>query len=368
MLYSGSSTNSGDLRSKKSSKSLFVNLGGLIRRAPSRAQLREDGDEKEHPSLKGVPPTFDQRGGSVFNGIPMAGSSSATLVASSSHKEKKLNKKDKGKQKAYSKDAPAVPPKDSDEQEFSQDILNISGLEEMEGVLKPDVIAGAQHASPPSSGFESAYSLPDHGSSIDWRNPFASTSTLTSAQDKRKGMINGGKLSPTSTPPHIVPRNVVLPLAGGSKSPGWSAPDSWVVEQRPGESNSTQDASEAHDSGSDTSFDHDINTVLGSRRRGDERPAEGRRHRVSVSHGLPNGRGSRGSARSSRQLARQYKMRVYTQHGAYYVISIGLETNVTQISDILREKLVQANDRVRYDLYMKEQGRGKLMPCISGLT
>jgi len=213
MLHSGPS----DLRRKRLSKNLFSNLGDSIRQATSRAQPREDGDKKEHPSIKGA---------------HMPGGSSASLVPSSSHKEKKLNKKEKGKQKAYNKYAAAVPPKDNDEPE---------------------------------------------------------------------GMVNGSKLSPKSTPSHIVPRNVVFPLAGGSRSPGWDAPDNRLVEERPGK--------------------------------------------------YP-------------QSTHQYKMRIYTQLGAYYVISIGLDTSVGQISDILREKIVQANDCIPCDLYIKERGQGKLVPCV----
>ncbi|KAF9557477.1 hypothetical protein CPC08DRAFT_668636 [Agrocybe pediades] len=343
VVYSGSSTNSGgDLRSKKSSRSLVPSLGWMMKRSASRTHLREDMEDNVHPSLKDIVPLPEQRAGSLFTAIPIPNASSTTLVATKDKKPPKKHSKDKGKQKA-SQHPPAVPPKDDDAQEFNLDSLR--DLNAMDGILRSDT----RDVSSPSSGFDSAYSHSDTSSRIDWNNPFA---PATSVQDKKNGMIIGGKISPKSTPPHALPHH------RGSRSPGWSAPDSWVVEQRPEDSNDNHDASEVQDSGSDEDFENGL-AALSQKR---EKPYDHRshKHRASGSQSsLPTTRGSK--SRSSRPSIRQYKMRIYVQSSSFQVVSIGLDTTVADINELLRLRHLPPDSHVRYDLYVREQGRGERM-------
>ncbi|KDR67476.1 hypothetical protein GALMADRAFT_258050 [Galerina marginata CBS 339.88] len=391
LVYSGSSSHSGDLRRAKSSLNLFAKL----KNRPSKAHLRTDSDDSEHPSLKApVPPLPEQRHTNTLFNVPIPishpGASTSTLLIPLSAKKDKLQK---AKKKNSQTQAPPSSPPKIDGQEYTGDL----DLKSMDGIVDFNIASagpsssipnggpssGRGDPSSPSSGFDSSQSYSDHSSlhqhhyflpSSEFSDPFSTTPL----QDKRKAIIPAGdyrKVSPKTmmppAPPDSLYRNgsvglAVPPSSTGPGSPTWVPPESWAVEKGSEDPYNNPEVSETHDSGSEADSVNGYSTA--SKRKVGDKPRHERRARNPASASFSSmasttSWSSRTTLRGSQQLPYgfTYKMRVYRPNNTYHVIAIDLETTVADLIAKLNRKLLKGEERVQHNLYLKEQGRERML-------
>jgi hypothetical protein len=53
-----------------------------------------------------------------------------------------------------------------------------------------------------------------------------------------------------------------------------------------------------------------------------------------------------------------YHFRIYRQTGEYHVVALTLSTTVQEFSDKIKSRMSLQDQRIRHNLYLKEQGRG----------
>ncbi|KAF8965555.1 hypothetical protein BDZ97DRAFT_1918118 [Flammula alnicola] len=383
LFYSGSSTHSGEVRKIKSS----FNLISKLKPRSSKSHLRSESEDSEHPSLRPpVPPLPEQRYNNPLAGL-VTNVSTPTIASVPSTIGK--GKRDKGKKKASQKVPPTPPPKGDGGQEYTGDL----NLEHMDGIVNFSIasagiapslssvtgISTMRDPSSPSSGVDSAQSYSDHSSyqhhnyyvsHSEFSNPFSTTPL----QDKRKGIIPAGdyrKVSPKSLMAPPPPNSAIRAnggIAGPSSGPGsptWVPPESWAVEKGADDPYNVAEMSETHDSGSEDSIANAPYPINGKRRpedrmrRRSKNPAS-----ASFSSTISSSRGSRGTLRG---LPNQpppgfsYKMRIYRQNHSYHVISIELDTTVGSLIAKLNKKVTPEDDRLQHNLYLKEQGRERML-------
>ncbi|CAA7260812.1 unnamed protein product [Cyclocybe aegerita] len=358
LVYSGSSTNSGEIRKAKSS------IFSKLKSRPSKAHLRNDSDDAVHPSLlPPVPPLPAERGmNNLLNTFV-----SPSLSAPPGKKDKK------GKKKSNGHVPPTPPPKG--EEEFKIDL----DFEHMDGIVNMNLASTSgpsRDPSSPSSGFDSAHSYSDHSShhqhtySFLPPSEFSDPFSTTSLQDKRKGIMPGVDFRRVSPKTPMPPRPTAS-TSSGPGSPTWVAPESWAVEkgtEDPYNSTTNGDVSEVHDSDSDLSNEGAL-IPIGRRREDSLRPNGKSKDPASASFSSISSTMTvkRVSRPSLRGLPQQpppgfsYKMRIHRQNNTYHVVAIGLDTTVAMFSQKLSKKLKPEEDRVQHNLYMKEQGRERIL-------
>jgi len=356
VAYSNSSI-SGELRKSKSSLNLFSKL----KSRPSKAHLRNDSEDSEHPSLRPpVPPLPEQKNSPFFN-----------ITA-------KKDKRVKGKKGSEEQVPPSPPPQ-------SEKLVHGLWEKELKGPMNVDVMNGIidfsiatavpngfASGSSPTSGFDSSQSYSDHSfhspngySSLLLPSEFSDPFSNTPVHEKRKGIIpsNGDhrKVSPkTLLPPYglnSVNHSSSTTLISGPGSPTWVPPESWAVEKTsddPYNSSGNPEFSEAHDSGSDDNI-HSIPAAL----------VNGKRRTIGYD-GPKSRKGKQPNAMEYRITFKvkqppagfPYRMKIYRQDNSYHVVAITLQSTVAELNAKLARKLLTGDDRVQHNLYLKERGQG----------
>ena len=263
--------------------------------------------------------------------------------------------------------SPPTPPPEADKLIYSWD-------KEIKGPMDVDVMNGIidlslATAGTPNSGFDSQ-SFSDHSFhspkillSSEFSNPFSSTPV----QEKRKAIVpsNGdySKVSPKTVSPTY---GLISPFTDDKSGPGtptWSAPESWAVKKTiddPYNPSGNPDLSEALDSGSDDNLYNIPSSLVNGRRRtmGYDVPKSrkgkqpnGVEHRITFKVKQPPPDFS-------------YRMKIYRQDNSYHVVAIKLRSTVSELNARLARKLLSADDRVQYNLYLKERGQGTHSTCF----
>jgi adenylate cyclase len=352
-----SSSVSGELRKSKSSLNLFSKL----RSRPSKAHLRHDSEDSEHPSLRPpVPPLPEQKISPFFN-ITLPGPPISV----------KKDKRAKTKKGSEEMTALCPPPQTNDfDCQWEKELKGPINVDDMNGIINLSVATagsnGFASCSSPSSAFDSSQSYSDHSFHSpnfllpsEFSDPFSSTPV----QEKRKGIIPSHgdyrKVSPkTLSPPYGL--NGVNPsssttLVSGPGGPTWVPPESWAVND-PYNPSGNPELSEAPDSGSDDNL-HNIPASL----------VNGRRK--TIGYDVPKSRkGKQPNAVEHRITFKvkqpppdfSYRMKIYRQDNSYHVVAIKLQSTVSELNAKLARKLLSANDRVQHNLYLKERGQGTL--------
>ena len=335
IAHSNSSA-SGELRKTKSSLNLFSKL----KRRPSKAHLRNDSEDSEHPSLRPpIPPLPEQKTGSFLN--------------------------------------PGPPPETSNGL-WDKVLKGPMNVDAMNGIIDFSIASagpnGFASSSSPPSALDSSLSSSDH----NFRSPnlhsnfllpseFSDPFSTTPVHEKRKGILpsNGDfrKVSPkTLLPPygldganHSSPATLV-----GPGSPTWVPPESWAVEKTnddPYNPSGIPELSEGPDSGSDDNI-HSIPASL----------VNGRRR--TIGYDIPKSRKGKRPNTAEHRIAFKvkqpppgfpYRMKIYRQDNSYHVVAITLQSTVQELNAKLARKLLSADDRVQHNLYLKERGQGMLL-------
>ena len=357
---------SGELRKSKSSLNLFSKL----KSRPSKAHLRNNSDDSEHPSLRPpVPPLPEQKNTPFFNiNLP--------VPPISVKKEKRV----KGK-KGSEETLPSPPPQ-SDKiahgDLWEKELKGPMNVDAMNGIIDFSLAtagpSGFFSSTSPTSAFGLSQGYSDHSfhgtneySTLllpaEFSDPFASTPL----QDKRKGILpphgDCRKVSPkTLLPPYglngVDPSSSTTPLSGPG-SPTWVPPESWAVEKTnddPYNPSGNHELSEAHDSGSDDNI-HTIPACL----------TNGKRRTIGYD-GPKSRRGKPPNAVEHRITFKSkqpppgfpYRMKIYRQDNSYHVVAITLQSTVSELNAKLARKLLSADERVQHNLYLKERGQGTL--------
>lgn len=368
IVYSGSSTHSGDLRKAKSSLNLFQKL----KPRSSKTHLRSDSDGSEHPSLKPpVPPLPDQRhGNNILNVIPLP----VPVASISTMTIQTQSKKTKGRKRG--KEPPTPPPK-TDGQEFTGDL----NLDSMEGILDPKVISAGPSSSifgNPSSPSSGSQSHSDHSSQhnhFEFSDPFSTTSL----QDKRKAIIPQGdyrKVSPKTImpPPDSCPSltsasSITLGPGSptGSHNESWVPPESWAVKGTEDPYNNPETSGNP-DSESDNSS-NGLPPALNGKKIPRDRMKGGRRRNPASSSfssmASTTTKGSKSTIRGSPNYPLAFRVRISKPgSSATHIISTDLVTTVADLTARLSKRLPFEENKLQHNLYLSQQGRGKL-PKVS---
>jgi adenylate cyclase len=215
--------------------------------------------------------------------------------------------KSRAKGKKFSEEmSPPCPPPETDKLVYGWD-------KELKGPMNVDAMNGIidfSIATAGTNGFSSSSSptgIPNFLLPSEFSNPFSSTPV----QEKEK--------APSTT------------LVSGPGSPTWVPPESWAVEKTnddPYNPSGNPELSEAPDSG----FDDNLNSIT-----------------FKVKQPPPDF---------------SYRMKIYRQDNSYHVVAIKLRSTVSELNARLARKLLSADDRVQYNLYLKERGQGTLSNCF----
>ena len=355
LVYSGSSSNSAELRKQKSSLFSFSRL----KTRQSKTHLRSGSDDSEHPSLRPpVPPLPEPV---VFNGVPSPSMSTPSVTL-------KKEKRDKGKKKASQPTVPQSSPPKSNGQEFTGDL----NLDSMDGIVDFNIASsGLSTSNPKDSGSPSGLdSYSDSSFNHHFLPPseFSDPFSPTSLQDKRKAIIPQGDYRKVSPKTMLPPHRVNGPPLGdpstdssstGPGSPTWVPPESWAVEKGAEDPYNNPELSEPHESCSEGE---------GSKRRAVEdrstRNSRRVRHPNSASFTSVVSTASRSSRATIRQNPPGYtfKMKIFRQNSTYHVIAIDPDSTVANLMTRLNKKMLLEEDNAQYNLYLKEQGRGEF--CV----
>ncbi|KAF8181292.1 adenylate cyclase [Pholiota molesta] len=348
LSFSSSSTNSRELRTRKSSSKLFAKL----KHQQSKQHLRSESSDSEHPSLRHpVPPLPQPHNNSIFNAsTPTIVSIPATITKA----KRTLGKKKSSHGKNLP--PPTPPPKDTPETfpdfHFAAGIVDFSPdqLQGIVNVSKASTVPASSGGNPPSFDSQPTFS-----------NPFPSASST----DGHEWPVTRKPSNPL--PPHSLGQHSAV-LEGPSSSPtsSWTTPPSWsVTEKRSIYSESVT----AVDTSDDGSSDSEVVSVGGPKRYEDRLPRPSNAASASFSsmtrtsrgtlHGLPT------------QAAVMYQIRIHLPDGSYQLASINLETTVAQLTatalrDIEKKKKegkFHPSETVegRIRLYLKEQKRERML-------
>lgn len=358
LVYSGSSSNSAELRKQKSSLFSFSRL----KTRQSKPNLRADSDDTEHPSLRPPVPPLPEPvyNNNVFNGVPSPSMSSPSVTL-------KKEKRDKGKKKASQPAAPPSPPPKNNGQEFTGDF----NLDSMDGIVDFSIASSGLSPSNPNPKDSGSPSGAESQSDISFNHHFLPPSEFsdpfspTSVQDKRKAIIPQGDYRKVSPKTMLPPNRISGPPFGdlttdssstGPGSPTWVPPESWAVEKGAEDPYNNPELSEPHESGSDCEG--------GKRRNVEDRSTRnGRRMRHPHSASFTSVVST--TSRSSRTTIRQnpagytFKMKIFRQNSTYHVIAIDPDSTVANLMARLNKKMLLEEDNAQYNLYLKEQGRGE---------
>ena len=246
-------------------------------------------------------------------------------------------RKEKGRRRIHPKSLGHPLPK---EPEFTLD----TNLNEMEGIVDLTIRSDARspngEGSSPGSGFEtsnvttSSLSISDNGVHSGgstpflqpiqpqpmFNNPFSKSSSIPSKRKHGPPSLELRKVSPKT----IIPSSSASQNDAEQHSPGWTAPESWAVEKKDGESVVAPDYS--------TSDEED-----------------------------PTNERTKPSRRRTRNPAKQktvFQIRVHRVDGSYHVVKCPLETTVAELIPNMNKKLVLDSTRETHSLYVKERERG----------
>jgi adenylate cyclase len=354
VAYSSSSA-SGELRKSKSSLNLFSKL----KSRPSKVHLRNDSDDSEHPSLRPpVPPLPEQKTSSLFN-ISLHGPIMPL----------KKEKKSKGK-KGSDEMSLSYPPPETDNLVYAWDkeLKGPMNVDAMNGIINFNIATAGTNGLASSSSTSSAFdsqSYSDHSfHSPNFLLPsFSDPFSGTPVPEKRKAIIptHGDycKVSPkTLLPPYGLNTPSTIDK-NGPGSPTWVPPESWAVEKTnddPYNPSGNPELSEAADSGSDDNLHSIPASLVNSKRR-------------TMEYDVPKSRkGKQPNAVEHRITFKvkqpppdfSYRMKIYRQDHQFHVIAIKLRSTVSELNARLARKLLSADDRVQFNLYLKERGQGTL--------
>ena len=279
----------------------------------------------------------------------------------------------KGKKGSEELTPPPPPPPQLDKLThglWDKELKGPMNLDAMNGIIDFNIATpghnGFARSSSPTSALDSSQSHSDHSflPPSEFSNPFLSTPV----QEKRKGIISSPdyrKISPkTLLPPPTADRSSSISLHSGPEGPAWVPPESWAVEKTyndPYNSNGNPELSEGHDSGSDENL-HNIHVPL----------THGRRR--TMGYDVPKSRKGKQPSAVEHLVtfkAKQppsgfpYKMKIYRQDNWYHVVAITLQSTVSELNAELARKLLSADDRVQYNLYLKERGQGMFFEPVS---
>lgn len=235
------------------------------------------------------------------------------------------------------------PPLPSKEQEFTLD----TNLDEMEGIvdltIRHDGKIPNGEGSSPGSGFEtsnvtsSSLSISDggmhhstgstpfmpplHPQHMMFSNPFLPSATTSVKRKPGPPSLELRKVSPKTVLSSSEPGH----QDSEQHSPGWTAPESWAVEKKDGETLDIPDYT--------TSDDED----------------------------LANGRSkpTRRRTRNVKPKGVTFQIRIHRVDGSYHVVKCPLTTTVSELIPIMNKKLVLDSTRETHSLYVKERERGE---------
>jgi hypothetical protein len=201
------------------------------------------------------------------------------------------------------------------------------------------------------------------------------------------------KISPKSQLAHLVGGSIG---GGGPQDPGWTAPESWVVDN-PGEDGAVNYSSSDEDrpSGSGTAAGGGVggitgggpsrSTLVGSGSSvatgSQQRKKNRRRTTLLLDPHQPHAHGSGGHGPSGSSVAgggmgrrnstwKEYRLRIYRANNVYHIVTITLGVTVASLIPVLNEKLLVDSEREPYRLYLRERGRGRfpsLLVCVGYL-
>ncbi|KAI0948889.1 hypothetical protein AcW1_008634 [Taiwanofungus camphoratus] len=295
-------------RKSKSSLSIFSNI---IKTKRSRSRLRSDATIPDEP----VPPLPSTE---FLSSLPSSSSSSSP--SSASKRERFRPRKKTSNLASSGPPAPEGPVYKLD-----------TNLDEMEGIVDRSVLPPAPDSGSPGSGFESSHQSSSDVSSVHnslsasssnmFSNPFLISAQRTIAPSGLA--FDGRRISPTSRPSDLAEDD----------SPSWTAPESWAVDK------DGEDQTIPEDSTSDDS-EHAAGT----------RSKRKRRRNVTASTTI------RASTAPS-----VYKIRIYRANNTYHVVTITVSVTVAQLTPELNKKLLLNPDREPHSLYLREQGRERVL-------
>jgi adenylate cyclase len=281
----------------------------------------------------------------------------------------KKEKRTKGK-KGSEEMSPPSPPPETDKLVYSWDkvLKGPMNVDAMNGIIDFSIATAGTNGFASSSslngGFDSqsfsdhSFHSPNFLLPSEFSDPFSSTPV----QEKRKAIIpSHGDYCKVSPKTLLPPYGLIAPLTtdkSGPGSPTWVPPESWAVEKTNDDpyNPSGNELSEAPDSGSDDNL-HDISSSL----------VNGRRR--TMGYDVPKSRKGKQPNSVEHRITFKvkqpppdfsYRMKIYRQDNSYHVVAIKLRSTVSELNARLARKLLSADDRVQYNLYLKERGQGML--------
>jgi len=294
----------------------------------------------------------------------------------------KKEKRDKGKARSRShkpEEPPLPPPKRSD----VGTELDL-GLPQGIIVLDEDLMAGIVDFNNPTSTLKplpSPLTSPVIETSISEPNPLRNNGHFfvdpwkQTALGSQNFPINGDlrKVSPTSMVPPFLDQSSSIPSSsstGCSDSPSspeqWIPPQSWAVVKpddaydRLAYGGATE--ADGLSSGEDLASD-DVSSMSVGRWKDERLGAIFRKNTASSATSLmselrkPAGPLVRLPFLEPRATS-PYHFRIYRQTGEYHVVALTLSTTVQEFSDKIKSRMSLQDQRIRHNLYLKEQGRG----------
>ena len=289
-----------------------------------------------------------------------------------------MKKEKKAKLKKGSEEiSPPCPPPEIDKLVYGWDkeLKGPMNVDAMNGIIDFSIATagtsnGLASSSSPKSAFDSQQSNSDHSFHSpnfvlpsDFSDPFSSTPV----QEKHKGIIpSHGDYCKVSPKTLLSPYGLSAPsttIVSGPGSPTWVPPESWAVEKTnddPYNPSGNPELSEAPDSGSDDNLYNLPASLINGRRR-------------TMGYDVPKSRkGKQPNAVEHRITFKvkqpppdfSYRMKIYRQDNSYHVVAIKLQSTVSELNARLARKLLSADDRVQYNLYLKERGQGTVSSCF----
>ncbi|KAF9471917.1 hypothetical protein BDN70DRAFT_938582 [Pholiota conissans] len=350
LSYSGSSTHSRELRTRKSSSKLLAKL----KPQASKTHLRSDSSDSEHPSLRHpVPPLPPPHNNPIFN------ASTPTIVsipATISKAKRSLTKK----KSSYGKDLapPPVPPKDT----FGFDFDTTSGLVD----FSHDEVRDIVDLSKSSIGSESSNGAHE-SSSFDSQPTFINPFPSASSHDGYEWSVVRKTSNPL--PPHILGQDSAgLDGPASSVMSSWPVPPSWsVVEKRSNGSASIN----TFDISDDSSSDSDVVVTDGPKRYEDQRTRTSNTASASFSSMSRTSRGTLHDLPIHNSANAMYQIRIYMPDKTFQLASISLETTVAQLTATVLRDIEKKKKEGRphpsetveggIQLYVKEQKRERML-------
>ncbi|TFK22219.1 adenylate cyclase [Coprinopsis marcescibilis] len=365
-VYSGSSSQSVELRKSKSSFNLGL-ISQKLRSRSSKANLGpSDGSASEatqHPSLK--PPAPPMPSSSFLQ----LGQRNGSFLSISKSTPKPSKPKEEKKKKAPQPVQP--PPREATPPPVVQQPLVEMNADDMIGILNPNVHHTNGFSSPSDGGGS------DYGTMIYPVNPVTSTFSNPDPFSKAPSISrrnNYPGAHETRRPSQISPKTAVPPngfpnarrsagsissavVNGTEDSPIWKPPDSWAVEPQSPDGDNMEDTAY---SSSDEST-HSPGTVV-AKMASTAVPHD--------RHPLPPIDPSSSQNRSLKSRKARFshidkvacKIKIYRSNGRMHVITFPLSCTVADLSKELTAKVLRDHERSeQHKLYLDENGRERLL-------